>query len=137
MSAKEELINELLQSRRSPEAVNDEKPKKETKARQIPTKEEREAYRQRMIEKEEREALRRMGIVEKKPMGKNKKEPSSEEPAKPAPAPKPVRAEKPKTDPKPKAKAKQKAKPKVKKIKTIELPNGDSLLIIYVPGGAQ
>lgn len=135
MSAKEEIINELLQSRRSPEAEKDEKPKKEPKAKRIPTKEEREAYRQRMIEKEEREALKRMGIVEKKPSGK-KKGPASEE-AKPAPAPKTVKAEKPKAEPKHKAKAKQKSKQKVKKIKTIELPNGDSILIIYVPGGAQ
>lgn len=136
MSAKEEIINDLLRSRRQPESEKDEKPKKEPKAKRIPTKEEREAYRQRMIEREEREALKRMGIVEKKPRGK-KKETSAEDPAKPAPAPKPVRAEKSKPELKPKAKERQKVKPKVKKIKTIELPNGDSLLIIYVPGGAR
>ena len=135
MSAKEELINELLQSRRSPEAAKDEKPKKEPKARRIPTKEEREAYRQRMIEKEEREALKRMGIVDKK-TGEKKSEPSSEEP-KPAPSKGPVKAKKPNVNPKPKAKMRHNVRPKVKKIKSFELPNGDSLLIIYVPGGAQ
>lgn len=136
MTMKEQVLQEIRQ-RNMPEVPSEEKPKKEPKPKKIPTKEEREAYRQRMIEKEEREAIKRMGIVEKNPRGKKKKEHSSEEPAKPAHSTKPVKAEKPKTEPKPKAKAKKNTKQKVKKIKTIELPNGDSLLIIYVPGGAQ
>lgn len=128
MSAKEELINELLQSRRSPEAAKDEKPKKEPKAKRIPTKEEREAYRQRMIEKEEREALKRMGVVEKKPAGKRGRKKKEE--AVPEQEPKKKANEKPKQE-----STCTKYRPKT--VMTMELPDGGSLIITYMPGGSK
>lgn len=140
MTIAEQIQEEIARKRSS----RDPKPASKQEKKQ-PTKEEREAYRQRMIEKEEREALKRMGQAAGKPAREKQAE-------KPKPAmsktgakadtvlaktatqqsakQKPAQASKPNPKPKP-------VTNRPKQLKTIELPNGDSLVIFYVPGGQQ
>lgn len=117
----EEIKKAHAKAPKAPER-SDQKPERKRKQR---TKEEIAAYVARKQAEEERRYLKQ----------REENAPRQE----PAPAPKKARkpkAEKPAKDEKPR-KQRQKAscsKARTKTIKTIDLPDGGSLLIIYMPG---
>lgn len=131
MALLDEIKGEILQRKeQAPVQKTAAKPKGEKKPK---TKAEIEAYRQKMIAKEEARYIKQQEAAPtSKPMPKPAPKPKAKKPAvQMGEAARPVQASK---------LAKPKPKPRVagpKQLKTIVLPNGDSIVLFYVPGGAQ
>lgn len=131
MALLDEIKGEILQKKeQAPVQKPAAKPKSEKKPK---TKAEIEAYRQKMIAKEEARYIgQQEAAPTPKPALKPSPKPKGKKPAaQMGEAARPVQASK---------LAKPKPKPKVvgpKQLRTIALPNGDSIVLFYVPGGAQ
>lgn len=129
MALLDEIKGEILQKKeQAPVQKPAAKPKSEKKPK---TKAEIEAYRQKMIAKEEARYIRQQEAAPApKPALKPSPKPKAKKPAaQMGEAARPVQASK-LAKPKPKA-----AGPR--QLRTIVLPNGDSIVLFYVPGGAQ
>lgn len=135
MALIDDVKNEIL-ARAAPAQAEAKQPDRPEKKKRHKTKEEIAAFVARKQAEEERRYLKLQGKGASKPEPSPKaRAPKDEKPTSAKPAPAKPKAEKKADRQKAPKKAKGScAKARPKTIKTIDLPDGGSLLLIYMPG---
>lgn len=126
MALIDDVKNEIMQARKAPAPAEEKRPEKKKRPK---TKEEIAAFVARKQAEEERRYLK---LQVEKADRVNPETPQKTRKPKVVKTPEPIKREVRKKDPKKAKGSCSKARPKT--IKTIDLPDGGSLLIIYMPG---